>query len=207
MRRGVPPDEPVRRLPVGIAALDALLGGGLPRGHVSEVVGGPSSGRTAVLYAALASATRAGEVAAVVDLPDALDPRSLARAGADLARILWVRPPSLSNAFKCAELVLDAGGFGLVALDLDSSPRALRWPVHAVWSRLTHAVRRAGTVTVIVAPHRLAGSRAALALRLTQRRIVWSGPLLEGIAATAALERSRFSPAEQTILLTRWSER
>ena len=84
VRVGAPPVEPGRRLPTGIDCLDELLGGGLPRGHVSEIVGGPSSGRTALLHALLASATRRGEATAVVDLPDALDPRSLANAGVDL---------------------------------------------------------------------------------------------------------------------------
>jgi hypothetical protein len=120
---GAVPREPVRRLLSGIEALDAQLGGGFPRGHLSEIVGRTSSGRTSLLHALLATATRAGEVAALIDLPDALDPNSLAAAGARLERVLWVRPPSLSLALKCAELVLGAGGFAVVALDLDA-PRA-----------------------------------------------------------------------------------
>ena len=124
VRLGAPPAEAVRRLPSGIAALDTLLGGGLPRGHLSEIVGGLSSGRTALLHAWLAASTRAGEVAAVIDLPDGLDPPSLARAGADLERVLWVRPPSARIALKCTELIVGAGGFGLVALQLERKAEA-----------------------------------------------------------------------------------
>ena len=74
----------------GIAALDALTGG-LPRGCVTEICGPASSGRTSVMLAALAAATRRSEYCAVIDASDALDPYSLAAAGTDLNHLLWVR--------------------------------------------------------------------------------------------------------------------
>jgi recombination protein RecA len=74
----------------GIAAIDALTGG-LPRGCLTEIFGPASSGRTSVLMAALAAATGRGEYCAVVDASDALDPHSVAAAGVDLDRLLWVR--------------------------------------------------------------------------------------------------------------------
>lgn len=198
VRFGASPAEPVRRLPVGVAPLDALLDGGLPRGHLSEVVGGPSSGRTAVLHALLATTTRAGAVAALIDLPDALDPASLARAGAVLERVLWVRPPAPRLALQCAELVLAAGGFALVALDLDrAAPVADRPVPRAAWLRLVRAARRADAAAVLLGARRQAGAAAALALRLTARRIHWSDRLLDGLTATATLSRSRFGVAER----------
>jgi recombination protein RecA len=74
----------------GIPALDALTGG-LPRGCLTEICGPASSGRTTILLAALAAATRRGEYCAVIDASDALDPHSLAAAGIDLDHLLWVR--------------------------------------------------------------------------------------------------------------------
>ena len=74
----------------GIAELDALTGG-LPRGCLTEICGPASSGRTTVLLAALAAATRRGEYCAVIDACDSLDPQSVADAGVDLDRLLWVR--------------------------------------------------------------------------------------------------------------------
>jgi len=198
VRVGALPAEPVRRLPTGIAALDELLGGGLPRGHLSEIAGGPSSGRTALLHALLASATRRGEAAAVVDLGDTLDPPSLACAGADLARVLWVRPPTPQTALKCAELILAAGGFGMVALD-GMGARTGRPLPRQVWPRLAQVTRRAGAACVVCAPHRLASGVAAMALNLTPRSARWNGRLLEGITTTAVLTRSRFSPAERAV--------
>ena len=74
----------------GIAELDALTGG-LPRGCLTEIYGPASSGRTTVLLAALAAATRRGEFCALIDASDALDALSIAAAGVDLDRLLWVR--------------------------------------------------------------------------------------------------------------------
>ena len=74
----------------GIAELDALTGG-LPRGCLTEICGSASSGRTTLLLAALAAATRRGEFCVVVDASDALDPQSAAAAGVELERLLWVR--------------------------------------------------------------------------------------------------------------------
>jgi hypothetical protein len=77
-------------VPSGIPALDALTGG-LPRGCLTEIYGPASSGRTTVLLAALAAATRRGEYCVLVDSTDALDPLSATAAGVDLDRLLWVR--------------------------------------------------------------------------------------------------------------------
>jgi recombination protein RecA len=74
----------------GAPAIDALTGG-LPRGCLTEICGPSSSGRTTLLLAALAAATRRGEFCAVVDASDALDPHSVAAAGVELERLLWVR--------------------------------------------------------------------------------------------------------------------
>ncbi|HSB75797.1 MAG TPA: hypothetical protein VLC12_09115 [Terriglobales bacterium] len=77
-------------VPSGIAEIDALTGG-FPRGALSEIFGPASSGRTSLLLAALAEATRRQEVCALVDAGDSLHPDSATAAGADLQRLLWVR--------------------------------------------------------------------------------------------------------------------
>ena len=90
-------------VPTGIAAVDELLGGGLPVGAISEIVGPECSGRTTLALAFLASVTRQGKACAWVDVSDALHPESAAAAEIDLNRLLWVRcgnvvAPSQPNA-------------------------------------------------------------------------------------------------------------
>ena len=105
-------------------AIDAALGGGLRRGHLSEIVGGRSSGRTAAVCRALGAAVSRGELVALVDTCDRFDPESAAATGLDLSRLLWIRETGdATRALKAMNLVLQAGGFGLVVLDLADVPR------------------------------------------------------------------------------------
>ena len=77
--------------PSGIAELDAVLGGGFPRGSLVELCGPATSGRTSLAFSLLAQATERLEACAFVDVSDSLDPISLAAAGVELARLLWIR--------------------------------------------------------------------------------------------------------------------
>src|SRR5262245_53285189 len=114
----------------GIASLDSSLEGGWRRGEISEILGGPSTGRASVLCATLAAATARGEFVALVDALDRVDPVTAAATGLDVSRLLWVRGPSLSptardsiagpailRAVRACDLIVRAGGFGVVALD------------------------------------------------------------------------------------------
>jgi len=74
----------------GIAELDTLAGG-IPRGCVTELCGTPSSGKTSVLLAMIASATRQGEACVLIDASDSFDPRSGEAAGVEFNKLLWIR--------------------------------------------------------------------------------------------------------------------
>src|SRR6266699_1348392 len=75
----------------GVTELDAVLGGGFPRGSLVELCGPASSGRTSLAFSLLACATGRQEACAFVDVSDSLDPISLAAAGVELPRLLWIR--------------------------------------------------------------------------------------------------------------------
>jgi hypothetical protein len=77
-------------LATGIAALDDLTGG-LPRGCLTEICGAASSGKTTVLVAALAAATRRQESCVLIDASDSFDPSSGAQAGMEFSKLFWVR--------------------------------------------------------------------------------------------------------------------
>lgn len=76
--------------PTGVSEIDALLGGGLPVGAITEMTGPEASGRTAVALSFLRHFTRAGRVCAWVDVSNTFSPEGAA-AGIDLRRMLWVR--------------------------------------------------------------------------------------------------------------------
>ncbi len=156
----------------GIAAMDALTGG-LPRGCLTEICGPASSGRTTLLLAALAAATRRGEFCVLVDASDALDPRSAADAGIELDRLLWVRcgenspEKSLEQLLRATDLLLESGGFGLIALDLgDLPPQTARRIPLTTWFRFRRAVEHTPTVLLAVERQSIAGSCSSLSIKL-----------------------------------------
>src|SRR3954466_8799715 len=91
----------------------------LPRGCLTEIVGPASSGRTTLLHSILAAATARGETCALVDTDETFDPASAAAAGARLDRLIWVRSAKKpEHALRAADLLIQGGGFGVVAMDL-----------------------------------------------------------------------------------------
>src|SRR5438094_4556932 len=201
VRLGTAQGEPIRQLPTGLAALDRALGGGLPRGRVTELAGQRSTGRTGVACAIVARATQAGETIAWIDVDDALEPETVAAAGVVLARLLWVRPRGVPDALRAAEILLGAGGFGLVLLDVDPVNASAR-----AWPRLARAAERTRSGLLVVAPRRAAGTFAAVGLELGARRVRWTGGpgrlvLLEGIEASLTVARSRLGRWGQSLVV------
>jgi hypothetical protein len=184
--------DPDRVVPTGLAALDARIGGGVPRGELSSLAGPPSSGRSSLLCGLLAAVTRRGELAALVDARDTFDPESAAAAGVALSHLLWVRGGPVSEAdstastiereidraLKAVGLVLQAGGFGLVALDLADVPPALvrRLPF-TTWLRLARVVEGSRTAGVLVGEQPIARSPGGVTVVLEAGRHTsrWSG--------------------------------
>ena len=105
----------------GLSALDARLGGGFPRGRLSEICGPPSSGRTALALMLLNTTLRQGGLTGWVDLADAFDPISASESGISLERLLWIRPRSEDEALRSCDRLLQTEGFELVVFDCVSA--------------------------------------------------------------------------------------
>ena len=152
----------------GIASLDQALGGGVARGHLSEVVGPRSSGRTTVLCRMLAAAANRGEAVALIDTYDRFDPLASDSAGLDLSKLLWVRDVGNPlRALKAMNLVLQAGGFGLVAFDVaDVHAAGLRQFPFTTWMRMARVIEGSQTAAIVVASERLARSPGGVTIAL-----------------------------------------
>jgi len=168
--------------------LDATTGG-LPRGCLTEIFGPASSGRSSLLASILAAATERKEVCVLVDTDDSFDPFSAAAAGVRLERLLWVRcAHNAEHALKAADLLIQGGGFGLVAMDLgDTPPEIARRISLTSWFRLRRAVENTPTVLVTVARQSNAKTCASLMLECARERTSWVGqfPLLREIRVRA----------------------
>jgi hypothetical protein len=216
-------------LSTGITELDAMIGG-VPRGCLTEISGAASSGKTSVLLATIAAATRRDESCVLIDASDSFDPSAGAAAGMDFSKLLWVRcgkplpsaigfrssgkePSSvvgrrssahsdsstfpngayaarrttlvqvpddrqlveklssekrLAQVLKATDLILQSGGFGLVALDLAGIPEKFvrRIPL-ASWFRFQRAVEHIKTALLVISESPCAQTCAALALKLS----------------------------------------
>lgn len=161
----------------GVPMLDAALGGGLRRGHLSEIVGGRSTGRTTLLCHISAAATARSEISALIDTHDRFDPASAARAGVDLSRLLWVRDRGdVLRALKAMNLVLQAGNFGCVILDLADIRRlALRQIPLTTWRRLARIIEGSQTVALLVSAEHLARSAGGVTIALGAGGARWTG--------------------------------
>jgi len=192
------------RLSTGLPALDGALAGGLPRGRVTELAGARSAGRTALACRIAASATTAAETIAWVDPEDTLDPAAADAAGVALSRTLWVRPRNPGDALRATEILLGAGGFGLVVLDPDAHLAPLGRT--GSWIRLARAAERTGSTLLVLTTTPQVGSCAALGLEILGRQAHWShGPgqlaLLDGISSSIAVARSRSSGVGRALVL------
>ena len=165
--------------------------GEIPRGALIEISGPASSGRTSLLNSLLAAASCGQEFCALLDAEDTFDPESAAAAGVRLSQVLWVRcRGNVEHALKAADMLVQAGGFGLVAIDLGDTPgKVVRRIPLAAWFRLRHAVENTRTTLVVMAQQIHAPSCSVLKIELGRRRTLWKG-LLNGLEAVAQYLRN-----------------
>jgi hypothetical protein len=215
----------------GVRALDAMTGG-WPRGCLSEICGPASSGTSSVMLAALAAATRRQEACALVDANDMFDPESAAAAGLDFERLLWVRcdaqdrhprrhrvtekkrmsdarmQSAVEEAIRVTDLLLQSGGFGMVAIDLGGVlfRTARRIPLTS-WFRYQRAVEHTSTVLLVVTPSPCAQSCATVVIKLSalshqlsaKKLVPAHAELLSEVAINAEVLRSRMAKPVKSV--------
>lgn len=142
----------------GLARLDRALGGGIPRGRVTEISGPLAVGKTALLRQLVAQVLRTGAWVAWIDAKRTLAPAPWTAVG---ARFVVIRPPDSKRSAWTADLLLRSGVFALVVID--GAPPLSR--VHGV--RLAQLARERDAACVVlehhdsareVRPSRLAGT-------------------------------------------------
>lgn len=146
----------------GVAALDRALGGGIPRGRVTELTGALAVGKTALVRRLAAAVLQGGGWVAWIDVGRTLAPATLAGLGKRLV-VIRLTHAQRHRAAWTADLLLRSGVFGLVVID---EPPALS-RVHGV--RLAQLARERDAACVVLSSQRAGesrGSRLAGTLRL-----------------------------------------
>jgi recombination protein RecA len=109
---------PVAVIPSGSISLDCALGvGGFPRGRIMEVFGPESSGKTTVALHVVASAQKAGGMAAFIDVEHALDPAYAHKLGVDVDNLLVSQPDYAEQALEIASALISSGSIDVLVID------------------------------------------------------------------------------------------
>jgi hypothetical protein len=163
----------------GIVEVDVALSGGIPRGSITEISGAASTGKTSFALSSIAAITQLGAACAWVDVSDALSPESAAGANIVLKRLLWLRMSAerreriadkpwsrLEQALKATDLLLQAGGFAAIVLDLsDVLPQHIMRIPLSKWYRFRLGAEQARMALIVLSQSPCASSCAALSLR------------------------------------------
>lgn len=149
---------PVSRIATGFSALDRLLGGGLPRGRITEISGAPTSGMVTLCFKTMAQAQARGEMAVYVDLEQSFDPYYAARCGVILDQMLLVRPAQGPRQAQQAMRVLEELISGDVALLVCDLPLQTSTPdttqvLAASLERLLAPLSRSETALIYLVSH------------------------------------------------------
>lgn len=205
-------------LPTTIEPLDALLGGGLARGKMTEIAGRGT--RFSIVIAALAAATSIGEAAALIDAGDSFDPQLAEAAGIDLQRLLWARPRTMKQTVTAAEMI-GATGFQLVIIDTGTHRPPGRRVPDAAWVRLARVAESHGATILVSAPYALTGTTSEAMVLTYASHARWLGRgnaprVLAGIETRLKLEKHRrlrpgqsatvFFRCEEAVRGSRWDD-
>jgi recombination protein RecA len=108
----------VDTIPTGSFSLDLALGVmGIPRGRITEIYGGESTGKTTLSLSILAEAQKMGGVCAFIDAEHALDPDYAKRIGVNTDELLISQPDSAEQGLQIVESLVRSGEVDVIVVD------------------------------------------------------------------------------------------
>ena len=111
-------DRPtIETISSGALSLDLALGGGIPRGRITEIFGSESSGKTTIALHAVAEAQKAGGMALFVDAEHALDTEYARELGVDIDKLYVAQPTTGEEALEIMDSMIQSGAMDIVVLD------------------------------------------------------------------------------------------
>jgi recombination protein RecA len=117
MQLGQGERQRIETISSGALSLDVALGGGIPRGRITEIYGSESSGKTTLALTIIAEAQKAGGLALFVDAEHALDVEYARALGVDVDRLYVAQPTTGEEALNIMEAMVESGAMDIVVLD------------------------------------------------------------------------------------------
>lgn len=152
------PLSPTTRLVTGLPFLDSVIGGGLPKGAITESISPQiSAGSASLISVLLQAAHRDRYFLALIDGRDSFDPGPLGNSC--LRHLLWVRCHNALETIKAADLLLRDGNFPLVIADLVlNPPDELHRIPQTNWYRLQRLVEATSTAFLVLSRRSMVSS-------------------------------------------------
>ena len=137
-------------LPTGWSPLDSLLGGGLPKGAITQLlIPNISSGGAIVLHEIIATMHDSSQYVALIDSKDCFEP-----AENDHPLLLWIRCHNVLQALKATDLVLRDGNLSLVILDFkENRDKELRKIPESAWYRFQRIIEENRNALLTITRH------------------------------------------------------
>lgn len=192
-------------IPTGYAALDEVLGGGVPRGAVTYFTGRPTSGKTALALDTLACVQGSGEVTVYIDTTGALDPEYAEQRGIDLARLLIVWPQPAALGLDITRDIVARDGAGLIVFDTGGCTGSSAG-LHRAQRQLTAVVRRSPYAVMCLAAASNSLTTALLAradvhLHAERQRWLFAPHGVVGYDTRLAVVKSRGGQTGQSVTI------
>jgi|ERR1700730_12364644 RecA/RadA recombinase len=150
--------------PTGWNWFDSVLGGGLPKGAITQfLVPQISSGSTIVLHEIIDARCRETQPTALVDAKDCFD------LPITYPHLLWARCTNALQAVKATDLLLRDGNLPFIILDLKpSTARELRKIPAITWYRLQRCAEESRSSLFVITSHPIIAS-AQITITMTHQ--------------------------------------
>ena len=177
--------------PTGWSPLDSLLGGGLPKGGLTQLlVPNISSGGAMILHEIIEEMQDASQYVALIDGKDCFEPF------ADHPLLLWIRCHNAAQALKATDLILRDGNVSLSILDFKQNPdKELRKIPGPTWYRFQRITEEHKTSLLIITRQPVASS-AQVTISMTHQLIIddlssQTSNLVQGVSLEIVRQRAQ----------------
>lgn len=117
MRFGDKPARKIETFSTGSLLLDFKLGGGIPRGRITEIYAQESVGKTTLALHAIADCQKKLGTAAFIDAEHALDPEYARALGVDIDSTIISQPGSGEEALEILETLIRSNAVDIIVVD------------------------------------------------------------------------------------------
>ncbi len=190
----------ISHLSTGFAVLDrALVIGGIPKGHLTQISGIPTSGAMTLTCKVLAQAT--DEAVVCIDLPHTFDADYAARCGLDTNNLLLIQPTSLDHAFETLTTLVGTAAASVLILDNVEGKRHI---TTAALNRLLWALHHSNCALMMVerAGTPLLSEKAAVRLHLQRERWLEQRQDVNGYRTQVRILKNQWGRSGQSVRLS-----